>query len=345
LTDTEQQAPVEDGMSSDEAALAAAYDAAVAGADIEEEDQPETEAPEPKAEGETAEAEPEGEAEPETAQEPVPEPPTHLPASLRNAWAGMSPELRETVDNAYRDISGRNAELGRTVKAVKPTYDALVHAAQQLPSMRDMTPEQIAKDVFAMAVIQNNLNSDPVGTILNVAKRYGAVDGLRAALAGQAPGAEVQTIQEMHAEIRDLRRQLSGYADPKAIDERVERTLTVRSVSDEVSKFAASAPHWGDVENIMPSMVDLAKARLGDSASAKDILSAAYDMAVNALPDVRAKAAAAKQPPARPDPQKIEGAAKAKGINVKGAPTGGRPQFKSHEEELGYIYDRATRGR
>jgi hypothetical protein len=230
-------------------------------------------------------------------------------------------------------MAGKLAEQGRTVTAIRPIYDAVVQASRDIPTLADMTPAQIAKDVFQMARIQGQFNADPVTTLIGIAEQYGALDGLKAKLAGlPVPAVDSGALKAMETA-------LAKATDPAAIEAVVSKTLAERE--NEKTVLAFSAEHkdfWPKVEGMIPFMIGPAKARLGDGASPQDILAAAYDMALHADPDLRAKVAAAKAP--EPDPKRTEAALRAKSVNVQSRGTD-NPRPKSEDEELGAIYDRA----
>lgn len=287
-------------------------------AEVEPEGEAATEAP-----AQATEVPPEGEVQEAAAVEPAkeeapPEAPFDLPASIKAKWASMPEDAREAVLGSHRDLSRKLADQGRLVQGIAPIRDVLIQAAQDIPTLANMTPAQIAQDVFAMARIQGDLNADPVKTILGVAQQYGALDGLRAALAGQPAQ---QGNAAMQQEIRALRAQLQQVADPNLIERRVSDTLATRETASVVETYAASKEHWASVEADIPAFIPLAKNRLGPSASAKDVLDQAYDMAIHANPDLRAKVSAAAQAPATPDPKLTAVQAAAKSVNVVSRPS------------------------
>lgn len=283
-----------------------------------------------------AEAEPEAEAEEAPAPEPEKiEAPTDLPASIREKWGDMPEAAREAVLSSHRELSRKMADLGRVSQVAKPVYDVIVQAAKEIPTLNNMTPQQIAGDVFKMAVIQGQMAKDPVGTLLQVAQQYGAIDGMRAALAGQQSDSPAV---DMMREIRSLRAQLESIADPSAIDRRVEQTLTTRETDRIVQEYAAAKPHWGEVENIMPQMIAIVQ-QSGEKASAQDILDAAYDMAIHAIPTLRAKVQAAETPqPVAQDPARVQAQLKAKSVNAVSKPVAAKPL--TEEQAMAAIWEK-----
>jgi hypothetical protein len=285
------------------------------------------------------EAEPE-QAEPEAkAEEPAPvvEVPPDLPAGIKAKWATMPEEARDAVLSSHRDLSRKLADQGRVVQAARPVYDVLVQAAQQIPTMRDMTPDQIARDVFAMAQIQGQLATDPVRTLLGVAQQYGAMDALKQALSGQAAPAAQENIA-MANELREARAQLQRLSDPSAIQQQVTQTLTTRDTERMVMEYAGQKAHWADVEPQIPVFIPMAKQRLGEGASAQDVLDAAYDMAIHANPDLRSKLTPPAPQPAPVDTARQAAQMKAKSVNVTSRP--GTQKQPTEMQALGAVWDK-----
>ena len=148
---TEQLAAVDTPAPSELDEMGALFDKLTADGITEEETPIAKEEPtdglqqEEKAEGLTEEnAEPA--PEPEKPAEPAPEAPTDLPPALRAKWANMPEEARDAVLSSHRDLARRLADQGRVVQASKPVFDVLVQAAKEIPTLADMTPQQIAAE-------------------------------------------------------------------------------------------------------------------------------------------------------------------------------------------------------
>jgi hypothetical protein len=285
------------------------------------------EAPEAPAEAEPGPAAAEAAPEPEPAPAVVIEAPSDLPASLKDGWSELPEKTRDAIVSTQREFSRKLADQGRIVQATKPVYDVLIDAAKEMPTLANMTPAEIARDMFPLARVMAGLRDKPVETILGVAQKYGAIDQLRAALTGaQAPTNDTSALMR---QIEDLKRA----ADPKAIEQRVHQTIQTTEATRLVSDYAASKEHWGAVEAVMPQMVQMAQQMKGPGASARDVLDTAYDMAVHAIPDLRAKVIAPAQAQAAPDPARAEAALRAKSVNVSGKPSSQAPQTERQAME------------
>lgn len=312
---------------SEDDALAAVFDKMTEGAEVEETEEEVTE--------EAASVE--GVEEAEVAPEIV-EPPSDLPASIKAKWADMPEEAQDAVLASHRDLSRKLADQGRVVQAAKPVYDVLIQAATELPSLKGMTPQQIAADVFQMAKIQAQMGNDPVKTLVGIAEQYGATEGLKAALGGQAAPEAAQANMALVQEVRQLRAQLQQVADPGAIEARVAQTIAGKEVERMVMDYATSKPLWNEAEPIIAQMIPLAQQRLGEGASQKDVLDAAYDMAIYADPALRVKAAPAAKAPVQPDPARTVAQMKAKSVNIAGRPGQGKPL--SEDQALAAVWDK-----
>ena len=275
----------------------------------------------------------------EQESEEKPEAPTDLPASVRAKWGDMPEDAREAVLASHRDLNRRMADQGRVVQVAKPVYDVLVQAASEIPTLKDMTPAQIAGDVFKMAQIQGQLAQDPVQTLLGIAKQYGAIDAIKQAVSGQGQTDAARENVALMQEIRQLRAQIERTGSPDAFEERINQTLTVRETERMVSEYAGQKEYWSDVEPVIPQMIPIAQQRLGEGASPKDVLDAAYDMAIHAIPDLRAKAKPAVPTPATPDPARTAAQLKAKSVNVKST-SSGKPKPQTEEERLAAVWDK-----
>jgi len=93
----------------------------------------------------------------------------------------------------------------------------------------------------------------------------------------------------------------------------------------------------------LPKVIPLVKEQLGESASAQDVLSRAYDLALSIyLPDAKATPQTAPEATPAADPKKAEAAIRAKSINVTGKPSGATREL-SDRERMSATYDRLMR--
>ena len=320
---SEQNAAVDETPADETDALGAIYDKLTAESPVEETEQ--TPAP-----AETAQEVP--------AAEAVEEAPTDIPAALRQHWGAIPKEARDAALSWQRDAGRKLAEQGRLVNGVKPVVDVLNRAVREIPSLSKMKPEEVARDVFEGAKMVAAIRANPVPNILNLAKQHGALDALKAHLAGQPAETGQQTVQLMQ-EVRALKQQLAAATDPNRTTQAVSQILAQRDTENFVTSFAAEKQeNWAQVEPFIPNMIPLAKRSLGESASAQDVLAMAYDMAVYAHPDLRAKTLAAAQAPAGSDPARTAAQRAAKSVNVTSQP--GKPAPVSEKAAMAAVWDK-----
>jgi hypothetical protein len=324
---TDQNAAVEETPASESDALGAIYDKLTAESPIVEEEEPQAPVePEPKAA--------------EVVSEPVDEAPPDLPAPIKAKWGSLDKEVRDTFVTTQRDLSRKLAEQGRLVNGVKPVVDVLARAVNEIPGLKGMRPEQVARDVFEGAKMVAAIRANPVANILNLARQHGAEDALKAHFAGQAPTQAAQENIALVRKVRELEQTLTQVANPQNIMSAVEQRLVARDTENFVQSFATErSDTWQQVEPFIPNMIPLAKQRLGPSASAQDVLAQAYDMAVYAHPDLRAKTLAAAQAPVASDPARTAAAKAAKSVNVSSQPTNGNREM-TDRQILAAIWDK-----
>lgn len=83
--------------------------------------------------------------------------------------------------------------------------------------------------------------------------------------------------------------------------------------------------------------IGLAYDQSGNGASAQDILDAAYDMAIHAIPALRAKVTAAAAPAT--DPRLTAAQMKAKSVNVVSRPSG-QGRALSERDAMAAVWDK-----
>ncbi len=291
---------------------------------------------------EAAEPAPEAAKAPE-APAPAPEAvdaPTDVPVALRKHWQGLPEEARDAVLTSQREMSRKLSDMGRQVQGIAPIRDVLVEAAKANPAIMNMRPDELARDVMELAQYSAAFKSRPVETFMALAQKHGMTDALRQAFGGQPQAAqETATLQN---EIRALKQQLSRAADPEFIREQVSAVTMQERVISDVQGFASQQEHWSEVESFMPKVIPLVRDAMPD-ASAKDVLARAYDLALQTYrPDLKAKAQAAVEAAAAPDPERAKAAIQAKSVNVTGRTTGQAREL-TEEERYAAAYDRAVR--
>lgn len=271
--------------------------------------------------------------------------PSYLPKDVRDAWKDIPKAARDSFSKSQQEMSAKLTEMGRRAQGFEPISDVVIRAAREFPELSGQTPQQIAENVFELAHTQANLNRDPVGTLLQVAQKLGVMDEVALKFTGQTQNGQAQNAPQdyrlqsikMEQEIAELKQQLQQSKNQDNISEVVSQEISRRDTQREVSDFASGKEHWDAVEPALPQFIPAAQQIKGEGASNSDILSAAYDMAVNAY------GLQATQPPpekvgAKPDPRRTEAVIKAKSVNVSSTSTKTSPM--SEDQAMSAVYRR-----
>ena len=264
------------------------------------------------------------------------EPLAHMPQDIKDAWGDMPEAAREAVARHQTDMDRKFSQQGRTLQAVQPIADRLNEAIEKYPQFLNMTPDQLAEGAIRLAAVQQDLETDPVNAVLRVAQQYGVIEHLRAALQGEQPSDQANYNTHLQREMREMKTIIEGATG--SIEDRISAAMEQRDTASAVQQFAADQPHWADVEPNMPQFIKIAREQ-APGASQIEMLKAAYDMAIHAIPDVRAKVEATSKAASRPDPERTEKAKKAASVNLKSTSTG-KERVRTELELLSDTYDR-----
>jgi hypothetical protein len=230
------------------------------------------------------------------------------------------------------EIHARMSDLGRQASAFKPLNDVLERhsdllANKKLPDGSAVTKE-VAVDFLMNA--QRRLETNPIAGLIEIADRFGVRQHLAAALTGQMRiPADPQPAGILPA---DVERIVKGALTEDAAS---------KAAAEELSRLSKDKPLYSEIaEDDMVHSIHKARTRLGDAASKEAVFDLAYDMAVNADPDLRAKAAATKKAAAT-DPKRTADAKRANAVNVTSNATG-RTRELTEDELLARAFDEAT---
>ncbi|MBZ9693933.1 hypothetical protein [Mesorhizobium sp. CO1-1-9] len=267
---------------------------------------------------------------------------------VKGAWEKTPAEIRAFVAAREQDLQSRLSDHGRQIAAAKPVQEAIEKFAHYFDPVKGrktadgsvVTPARAIEFLFQA---QANLDAAPVESLLALADSYGVRDKLAAAFG--------QTVQqgesELRREIAGLKQMLASAHNPATIDDRINQKLQERtdqqSAAEELTRLSADKPLYSEIPEVdMVEAIHKARRKLGDAASKEAVFTMAYDMAVNADPDLRAKAAAAK-PAASNGAAKVESARRAAAVNIPSTASG-RGRALTEDEELAAVYDRNQKG-
>ncbi|MFD9897474.1 hypothetical protein [Mesorhizobium sp. NPDC059025] len=246
-------------------------------------------------------------------------------------WVKIPADVQAKIAARETELHTRMSEQGRQIGGFKAYTEIFERNADLLAGKTkpDGSAPTMADAVDFLFQAQRRLDENPIAALIDIADRYGARDHLAAALAGQI------------AIPADRQRQTLTEADvTRIVRESSEHDATQRAANEEISRLAKDKPLYAEIaEDDMVHAIFKARNRLGDAASNEAVFDLAYDMAVNADPDLRTKAAAAKKAAAE-DPKKTADAKRAASVNVTSTATGQNRQF-TEDELLGQAYDEA----
>lgn len=272
--------------------------------------------------------------------------PAHLPNDIKANWAEIPAQARAALLTHTQEQDRKFGELGRQMEAYKPIREIEQEFAEYFDGTKgSYKPAEAMKYLFSL---QRKMDADPIGTIYEIANTYGIANQLA------QPTDGTREIASLHQTIKGLQQQLAKQNDPSNLEDTVSRVMENRTFTEAMNKFASEQPFYAEVEASLPAFIEMAWTRLGDTADRMTVLETAYDMAVNAIPEVRAKAQAAKvqqssEANAESGASKAaedaaakrkEAAARAASINVKSTTTG-KTTFASEDDALGAAFDRA----
>lgn len=267
-----------------------------------------------------------------------------LPSNWRgkeDLWAKVPGELKTDLRAHQEELHKRLSEQGQALSAYKPLSDVFGEFNEYFGGDRgNYRPDEAVRFLFGL---QRGMDENPLETLLSIADTY----ELRPKLAevfGGAGGEDGQGGNAvLLARIAQLENTIKAAGDPSKIDERISQKLDEDRRNGEVetvvSRLSRDMPLYDQIpEPDLVSFIHMAKQKLGSSASHEAVLKRAYDMAINADPDLRAKAAAL-QGAAGDDAERIAAAKRANATNLRSTSTG-KTRELTDEEELGAIFDK-----
>lgn len=309
-----------------------------------------TETSEPPLEGEGGgEADENADSTPEVPVVPLPAnwagPDGKVRADLESIWSKLSADDQQALSKHQSDLHRSMSDQGRQISAFRPLQEAIERNRDlwEGKAADDGTPADARMAINFLFEAQRKLETDPARSLIEIADRFGARNALIAALVEQ--GAQPRQSQNSPSS-----RQLAGVT-PAQIEEivntrlnhRLDEEAAQRAAQAELDRLSADKPFYAEIpENKMASFIYMAREDLGEAASAEAVFNRAYDVAVNADPILRAKAAAANAPKPKPaaqtDPRKAADARRAASVNVTSTKAGA-PRKLSEDDELSSLYD------
>ena len=210
-------------------------------------------------------------APPELAPVPTIEAPQSLPASLREKWPTLPPDVQRDIAARESEAQQRITTDRQRIKALQQYEELAAPLAEAAKSLNLSVPD------YQRGLMEGDrfIKQHPDQAILRIAQAYG-VD-LNALVTG-TPQQQRQPNPN-----GDLYRELNAVKSKLSSIEEQTQSEKLRAAEQTVASFKKDKPYFDEVE---PLMVKLHEPGMD--------LNALYDMAVNASPEVRARVTAEK---------------------------------------------------
>ena len=200
-------------------------------------------------------------AAPEPAK-PAIEAPQSLSDDVKKVWATLPPAVQAEWAKRESESTQKITTDGQKIKALSSFEEALAPFQARLQQVQAPPHEYVRR----LAAADQMLASDPVRGIQEVARLYG-ID-LRQAVTGQP-----DPNNALHSKIHELETRLSDR-------EKADEQARLRAANQQIEQFKKDRPYFDAAVDMMDKLIT--------SGAAKG-LEDAYDMAINAHPEIRAK--------------------------------------------------------
>jgi hypothetical protein len=272
---------------------------------------------------------------------------------MKAKWSDLPPDVQTYL--AERDKETEAAIMQAEQAKLYEPIGQLIAANQDLFAKRNVTP---AQGLAVLVAAQRSLDADPRAGLAEIARAYGidlgpAVQARDASPARETPASQTPAAPptgeppkpdqaapdpaKLVAALRDEVRQITQRvaAHESRVKAQEQAVLQARNVEREraIARFAADKPYFQEVRPLIDVLLQ--------SGQAKD-LAGAYDMAVNAHPDIRQRIHA-DQRKAEEERRSAEARAKADqarraaAVNVRSTPAGAPTNPRTVDETLNEI--------
>jgi len=259
-------------------------------------------------------------------------------------WAKVPSEIREPLRQMQEELHQKQSQLGRELSQWKPVGEVINKYSDYFGGARgNYKPNEAIDYLFNL---QKQMDDNPVDTLLQIADTYELRPMLAQMFAGQSQGGGDPVLLAEIAQLKTLLSKQQSF-DPSVIDQRLDAKLQERvqleEINDVMKRVQSDMPLINEVDDAsLEFYINKAWSKLGDTASREAVLRMAGDMAINADPDLRVKAAAVVKPAAGQDPTRVAAAKRANETNIRStSPEKGRKL--TDEEELGQIWEKNQR--
>lgn len=240
-------------------------------------------------------------------------PPVSWAAEAKQAWASLPPAIQAAVIKREDEVSAGFRQKSEDVRR----YEGLLSPVAQEAASLGLDVE---KGINALLNTHRALRSNPAETLATLAQHYGV--NLKE-LPDNPPASQQQVRSDpVFAQVTQT---------VSSLEERLNGLMLQQNMGV-VESFAGKAPHYQDVEDQLPALMQ--ELRAGNpSLQGLPLLQQAYDRAIWLNPDVRAKIIAEQQAETAKTQvaqvqQKAAQASKA-AVSVKGSTADVRPPKKT----------------
>lgn len=276
-------------------------------------------------------------------------------AEQKAKWASVPPDLQAYIAQRDKEQHEAISRAGQQVKAYEPVGN-VIEQFREIFERNQLPPHE---GIARMLAVEQWLARDPGAAISEIAKAY-KVD-LRG-LNGDQPAPPANGQEGTQAAVDPRVSTLeNAIAERDRRIERIESFLTAQqrqqyqqsesALARQIADFENEQkdgkplrPHFGAVYDEMTALIPGIRAK-EPGLSIQEVLAKAYDKAVHANPDIRARILADQRSQdedkrRKETAQKAEAARKAASVNVRSGPTGGASP-KSMDDTLNEIARKA----
>jgi hypothetical protein len=200
-------------------------------------------------------------AAPEPAK-PAIDAPQSLPDDVKKVWSTLPPEVQQVWAKRESEATQKITTDGQRIKALSSFEEALAPFQARLQQVQAPPAEYVRR----LAAADQMLASNPLQGIQEVARLYG-ID-LRQAVTGQPDPSSA-----LHSKIHELETRLSER-------EQADQQARLNAANQQIEQFKKDRPYFDEATDMMDKLI-----RSGAAKGLED----AYDMAINAHPEIRAK--------------------------------------------------------
>lgn len=268
---------------------------------------------------------------PAGATEPAPqaiEPPQSWSAAAKAEWAKLPPAIQQELLKREGDFAKGIESKSLQAKQYEPVA-RVVESFADVFQRNNLAP---AEGIARLLNVQKMLDTDPVGTIQQIAQAYGVNLGQM-----RAPQQDRQPADPQLAALMQKYERLEQHV---TLQQRQQAEAERAQLQAEVDAFSKDRPHFEEARPLM--------ARLIQSGAAPD-LATAYDMAVHADPNLRQRILAdqrqTEEGKRQEQAQAAAQRARAAAISLTGAPGSGVSPAGAPAENLRAELERQFAGR